>query len=197
MYCPLNLPAPSSIWFPFIVTLVSLAAGGCGTSQYDAVARARADSLRSGALEGVQVDAAEWQPYASPQNYTVDLPATPQPVTQDEGGTVTEMIKITVGDLIYEVNFVRADGIDLKAVADEMSAVLVGEGFKRTGGTARNTNGLVRQDIQFETGDKTRKAMLRVFELDTARVCALSVIGSEIPPDDVKRFFDSLKIADQ
>lgn len=181
----------------FLLIAMSWTVIGCGTSQYDALARSRIESLRSGAQAGVTVEAAEWQPYTSAQNYSVELPAAPQPVTEDQGGVLTEVIKISVGDLLYEVNFIRANGIEIKAVADEMTTALTTDGYVRTGGTARNTNGLVRQDIQFEKGDKSSKALVRIFELDTARVCALSVIGPNIPPEDVKRFFDSLTIPPQ
>lgn len=176
-----------------VFPLFLLVLGGCGTSQYDQAARARMETLRQGALAGVQIDAPEWQPYQSPQNYSVDFPGPARPMTQSDEGMDTEQLKVTAGGIVYELNFVRADGIDMKKVADQMGAALTELGYARKGGTTRNTNGLVRQDVQFEMPDKSSQAMIRVFELDTARVCGLSVVGKDLNADDVKRFFDSLK----
>ncbi len=178
------------------ITLLMLSSG-CGTGQYDAVARARIDALRTGALEGAHVEAPEWQLYSSQQNYSVELPGPAKPITQDDGAAMTEQIKVVVGDIAYQVNFIRSNGIDIKAVADQMGKALEADGYKRSGGTARNTKGLVRQDTQFEKADKSSRAMIRVFEFDTARACALSVIGANLPPADVKRFFDSVTIPPQ
>jgi len=162
---------------------------GCGTSDYEALVRARAQELKNRGAVGQLT----WNTLTFTSGHRLKWPGEPAVRSEAADGITLEKADVTAGPLAFSANLMIGPAVDIQNVAQLQGQQMQQQGWFQANQVEGNQGGMAYVQLEFTNNDQTQRTLARIYQVDAGKACILSVTGEKVDDPQIVEFLDSLR----
>ncbi len=162
---------------------------GCGTSDYEALVRARAQELKNRGAVGQLA----WNTLTFTTGHRLKWPGEPTIRSEAADGITLEKADVTAGPLAFSAILMSGQAVDIQNIAQLQSQQMQQQGLFQSNRGEGNQGGMAYVQLELTNNDQTQRTIARIYQVDPGKACILSVTGEKVDDPQIVEFLDSLR----